>query len=91
MEKEKLIELSKQYFDNNKDLNKIYVSSDGNFFYIESYVDYHVARTKTQKIKITRAEAYPPKVEKPVEVKEVVKEVKEPIKQPVKKVTKQNK
>ena len=81
MEKEKLIELSKQYFDNNKDLNKIYVSSDGQFFYIESYIDYHVARTKEKKFTITRADVYPKKVEK----------VDEKPKEPVKKVTKQNK
>ena len=91
MEKEKLIELSKQYFDNNKDLNEIFASSDGNFFYKESYVDYHVARCKLIKHKITRIEAYPVIVEKPVEVKEVVREAEEPYKQPVKKVNKTKK
>ena len=75
MEKEKLIELSKQYFDNNKDLNEIFASSDGNFFYAVSDLNYHVARTGLKGFTINRTEAYPKKVEK-IEVKEVEKPVK---------------
>lgn len=70
MEKDKLIELSKQYFDRNKDLKVIFASSDGNFFYTESDAYYHVARTGLKKYDIKKEDAFPPKktVEKPKKV-----------------------
>lgn len=73
MDKEKLIELSKQYFDNNKDLNEIIACSDGNFFYTDADASYHFAKNDVEKHVISRVDAYPPKVEKPKVVKKVVK------------------
>lgn len=75
MDKEKLIELSKQYFDNNKDLNQIIACSDGNFFYTDADASYHFAKNKVQKHLIKREDLIPKaavKIEKP---KEVVKKV----------------
>ena len=89
MEKEKLIELSKQYFDNNKDLKQIIASSDGHFFYTEPDASYHVAKNNIVTYIIKRSD-----LEKPVEkviVKEKIEVKKEVEKQPVKKAPKKTK
>ena len=64
MEKEKLIELSKQYFDNNKSLKEIFASVDGHFFYKEEDASYHLAKTQKSLIKITREDLKPKKTVK---------------------------
>ena len=74
MEKEKLIELSKQYFDNNKELEEILASSDGHFFYTESDASYHVAKNDIVMYKIKKEDLKPKKTVK-VE-KEVPKKTK---------------
>lgn len=61
MEKEKLIELSKQYFDNKKDLKEILASSDGHFFYTEADASYHVAKKDVIMYKIKREDLKPKK------------------------------
>ena len=74
MEKEKLIELSKQYFDNKKDLKEIVASSDGQFFYTVEDAGYYCAKNKVTLITIKR-EDLQPKIEKPkVEKKDVKKD-----------------
>ena len=91
MTREKLIELSKQYFESNKDLQQIIACSDGNFFYSDADASYHLAKNKLEKYLIKREDLNPKKVEpvktepKKVEVKKVeLKAVK-------KKVTKNDK
>ena len=66
MEKEKLIQLSKQYFDSNPSLKEITACSDGNFFYTESDASYHFAKNKVQKYVIKRSDLDAKKVVKKV-------------------------
>ena len=85
MNKEKLIELSKQYFDNKKDLNQIVACSDGNFFYNEVDASYHFSKNKLDKYLITREDVYPIAIEeKPEEVKKEPKKVEKKVKKVIK-------
>jgi len=84
MNREELTELSKQYFNSNKDLDQIIACSDGNFFYTESDASYHFAKNDIEKYVISRADLNPPK---PV-IKEPIKKVEKKV---VKKVIKNDK
>jgi len=55
--KAQLIERGRHYFDS-KDVNKMYATSDGNFFHESSknYADSHAKGLKTQVIEITRGD-----------------------------------
>ncbi len=55
--KAQLIERGRHYFDS-KDVNKMYATSDGNFFYEDSksYADSHSKSLKTPVIEITRGD-----------------------------------
>ena len=55
--KAQLIEKGRHYFDN-KEINVMYATNDGNFFYESSktYADSHAKSLKSEPIKITRAD-----------------------------------
>lgn len=79
--KAQLVERSKYYFDN-KAVNKMYATPDGNFFYENSktYADSHAKTIKLEVIEITRADLNEkPKqnsVPEPSELDELRKEAK---------------
>lgn len=64
MDKEKLIELSKVYFEESKELKEIFATPDGHFFHTEADASYHKAKTQCHLFKITRDELKPKKAPK---------------------------
>lgn len=60
-----LIKKSAAYFDNNSELNEIYVSGDGQFFYKVNKAGYHLSVSGEKLYKVTREMAKPKPKEKP--------------------------
>lgn len=50
----KLIEKSAQYFEAKQDLQQIYVTSDGQYFYTENATTYHAQQNSVEVFIITR-------------------------------------
>jgi len=72
MEKSKILEIAKQYFEAHKDLKAIYVCDDGNVFYPEakSFVNAHCKQNKVKETLVKREDlSEKPKVEKKEEAK----------------------
>ncbi len=59
--KTELIELSKVYFEKNKDLQKMIVTEDGNFFYVnhDHYAYSHARARKLKTFEIRRDDVFP--------------------------------
>lgn len=51
-----LLKKSKQYFESNKEVNAMYATTDGNFFYEKHFADSQAKDLKTDVILITRTE-----------------------------------
>ena len=82
--KEKLIEISKPYFEQKEALNSVYVTEDGHVFYKEAkgYLEAHIQGTDIDYEEVLRSEALnekqkEEKKEVKPEVKQVDKEYKE--------------
>ena len=67
--KTQLIELSKSYFNSDKNLNSIFATTDGNFFYIthKNYATDHGKKNKLEVFEIKRPEPKEEIIEKPIE------------------------